>query len=150
MKEIDKIKENYSIALDNYRTNNPVLHDADYRKIHICSLCSAKVQQNALKDHMATHETLPPKGLTYQLTLPFHIVNGLISRGAKFVKMICIFWNEPPFEGFEEDRFLSVPFNAMNLPDGFQLTDTENIKIYWSANQKCFLHIDFLKKIIPK
>jgi hypothetical protein len=131
MTKLEQIKQNYSRALENYRIKYPVLHPADKQRInHICVLCGASVPGTFLTEHMSRHEILPEPGLQYQLTQPFARINGLIQRGAKFIKLLYL---------VKPDQAVSVPYNALNLPDWSKVTDTNETRVRWSAKKKRFI-----------
>jgi hypothetical protein len=138
MKEIDKIKKHYSIALENYRINNPVLHPAELEKRYICDLCGGSVKSSDLSEHMQKHELFPPPNLLYQLCEPFKIVNGKIANGAKFIKLLWIKSTTREQE-FPYGHAESVPYNALNLQDWTKVTDTEEVRIRWSAKKQRFI-----------
>jgi hypothetical protein len=129
MKEIVKVKEKYSVILENYRMNNSVLSYKYRPIIKFCLLCGGTVKYDDYYSHMQSHEIMPPQDLTYQLTLPFRAVNGKINKGLQFVKLLSIVNNK----GY------SVPFNGLNLANYTKLTDTNDVTVRYSAKQKKFI-----------
>mgnify|MGYP006909289725 CR=1 FL=1 len=130
-KEIERIKENYNRAYKVYRAKNPILQDVNKeRKTIVCGLCGANVNTSEISDHIAAHETPPPANLVYQLTLPFRIVNGKLSRGAKFIKLLCL---------YSSDKGFLTTYNAVNLPDWHKLTDCDNVTVRYSRRKNRFI-----------
>ncbi len=129
MKEIVKVKEKYSVILENYRKNNSVLNYNYRPKMQICHLCGGTVKYDDYYSHMQLHELLPPSNLSYQITLPFRVVNGRISKGLLFVKLLYIVNN----------RSFSVPYNGLNLANYTKVTDTNETSVRWSKKQKKFI-----------
>ncbi len=138
MTKLDQIKDRYNVALERYRVTNPVLHPADFRKLHICGLCGASVNGNELTEHMQRHELTPNPTLTYMLTESFRRVNGKIAKGAKFIKLLWIVSTNTS-EEFPFGRAESVPYNALSLPDWSKLQDPDSVTIRWSAKKKRFI-----------
>ena len=130
MTKLDLIKQNYSRALENYRVKYPVLHPADLKRVnHLCGLCGGSVPSEEVSAHMQAHEITPPANLVYQLTQPFARVNGLIQRGATFVKLLYL---------VKPDQAVSVPYNALSLPYWHKVTDTSDVQIRWSKRKRRF------------
>jgi len=130
MKEIIKVKEKYSLILENYQRDNSALN-YNYRPIlKFCHLCRGTVKFDDYEGHMQAHEIKPPVNLTYQLTLPFRFINGKIRRGTKFIKLLVL---------YSKDEAFSVPYNGLNLVDWTKLTDTEEVTIRWSTKKKQFV-----------
>jgi hypothetical protein len=130
MKEIVKVKEKYSVILENYRLKNPVLGEVNKQnKYVICGLCGGSVLTEEINNHMQLHELTPPNNLTYQLCLPFRVINGKIAKGLTFVKLLSIVNN----------RSYSVPYNGLNLSNYTRLTDTNDSTIRYSSKQRKFI-----------
>ena len=130
-KEIERIKENYNRAYQVYRAKNPILQAVNTEsKTITCGLCGASVLTSEITEHTQRHEIAPPTGLKYQLTLPFRIVNGKLSRGAKFVKLLVLYSN---------DKAVTTNYNGLNLPDWHKLTDCDEFTIRYSAKKNRFI-----------
>ena len=130
-KEIERIKENYNRAYKVYRAKNPILQAVNTEsKTITCGLCGASVLTSEITEHTQLHEIAPPTGLKYQLTLPFRIVNGKLSRGAKFVKLLVLYSN---------DKAVTTNYNGLNLPDWHKLTDCDEVTIRYSAKKNRFI-----------
>ena len=130
-KQIEIIKQKYDRALERYKILHPTLHEiSQTRQYTICGLCGGSVLTSEIKEHMKTHEIVPPSNLVYQLTLPFRVVNGKISKGLKFVKLLCL---------YSDNQAISVPYNGLNLKDWQKLTDTNDVKIRFSAKKRRFI-----------
>ena len=130
-KEIERIKENYNRAYKVYRAKNPILQAVNTEsKTIICGLCGSTVPTLEIAEHMQLHELLPPPGLKYQLTLPFRIVNGKLSRGAKFIKLLVL---------YSSDKAITSNYNGLNLPDWHKLTDADEVTIRYSKKKNRFI-----------
>ena len=130
-KEIERIKENYNRAYKVYRAKNPILQAVNTEsKTITCGLCGSTVLTSEITGHMQLHELLPPPGFKYQLTLPFRIVNGKLSRGAKFVKLLVL---------YSTDKAITSNCNGLNLPDWHKLTDADEVTIRYSKKKNRFI-----------
>jgi len=139
MRQIEIIKNRYNKALNNYRLKNPVLHEVNKEnKYVICGLCGGSVLTEEINSHMKLHELTPPSNLTYQLCLPFRIVNGKINKGLTFVKLLSIV----------NKRGYSVPYNGLNLANFTKLTDVNDSTIRYSAKQRKFIRTLFFALLI--
>ena len=139
-KEIERIKENYNRAYQVYRAKNPILQEinTEVKKI-TCGLCGSSVPTEEINEHMQLHEVQPPTGLKYQLTLPFRIVNGKLSRGAKFVKLLVL---------YSSDKAVTSNYNGLNLPDWHKLTDCDEVTIRYSAKKNRFVRALWVLAVI--
>ena len=91
MRQIEIIKNRYDIALNNYKAKNPSLKEVNKENKYIlCGLCGGSVLTEEINSHMQLHELTPPSNLTYQLCLPFRVINGKIAKGLTFVKLLSI------------------------------------------------------------
>lgn len=130
-KEIERIKENYNRAYKVYRAKNPILQSVNTgSKTITCGLCGSTVLTSEITEHLQLHELLPPPGLKYQLTLPFRIVNGKLSRGAKFIKLLVL---------YSSDKAITSNYNGLNLPDWHKLTDADEVTIRYSKKKNRFI-----------
>jgi hypothetical protein len=132
-------KQNYEKALNNYRAKNPKLTEVNKaNKYVICGLCGGSLLTEETNSHMKLHELLPPSNLTYQLCLPFRVINGKINKGLTFVKLLSIVNN----------RGFSVPYNGLNLDNWQKLTDCNDSTIRYSKKQRKFIRTLFFALLI--
>lgn len=131
MRQIEIIKQKYDRALERYKVLHPTLNEINNsRQFTLCGLCGGSVLTTEIKEHMLTHEIAPPANLVYQLTLPFHKVNGKIANGIQFVKLLVL---------YSGDSAISVPYNGLSLQDWQKLTDVNDVKIRFSAKKRRFV-----------
>jgi len=139
MKQIEIIKERYNKALTNYRLKNPVLHEVNKEnKYVLCGLCGGSVLTQEISAHMQLHELTPPNNLTYQLCLPFRVINGKIAKGLTFVKLLSIV----------NGRSYSIPYNGLNLDNWQKLTDVNDSTIRYSKKQRKFIRTLFFALVL--
>lgn len=127
------IVERYQRASANRQT---VIHDTKDTSVVYCA-CGKSMKRAEYASHRQLHELAIPKA-TYQLTMPYRIVNGRIGRGAKHIHLLLIY-STMQSDDYPSGRALLTDYNALNLYDWMTITDSNETSVRWSKKSNKFI-----------